>query len=211
MKDKKKIIIGTLLLVVILTLVSVMIQKKLVNKESSVVSYRLINSVDKGDTITDDNLEEIKLKNSNDNADYIKSKGEVTGMIVKEKMYAKEIVNKKRLVSENDNNYFTNKGNRRFSIDLTYFDDTFSISMQTGSVVDILFTQIDDNKNAITNVELENVAIVGRIDSEGKWIDETSTKLAQSIVFESSTDKIIDITSKQYKGKFKLVQLPINE
>lgn len=211
MKDKKKIIIGTLLLVVILTLVSVMIQKKLVNKESSVVSYRLINSVDKGDTITDDNLEEIKLKNSNDNADYIKSKGEVTGMIVKEKMYSKEIVNKKRLVSENDNNYFANKGNRRFSIDLTYFDDTFSISMQTGSVVDILFTQIDDNKNAITNVELENVAIVGRIDSEGKWIDETSTKLAQSIVFESSTDKIIDITSKQYKGKFKLVQLPINE
>lgn len=210
MKDRKKIIVGTVIMTVVLTLLSVGIQKRLINKEIKVTSYRLLSDVKQGDEITSDMLEEIKLDSSSNNNDYIKSKSEVDGYVVKEKMYKGETINKKRLMNKSDKNYSLAKGTRKFAIECTYFDDTYSLSVPNGSVVDIMFTELDDKKNSTTTVELEKIKVVGKLDSNGKYIENDSIK-AQAILFESPTGDIVDVTTKQFKGKFKLVTVPLNE
>ena len=209
MKPKHKTIILAIIGCIILTFISVAIQKQLVNKETTITTYKFVNNISKGSEIKDEDLTELKVSVYDGSDNYLKSKTEIVGRVAKENIYVDEVINKERLIAESDFDYFNTKGNGQFGIDVTYFDDTYSLSMPTGTVVDLYFTSIDDQKNVLTEVKLKNVTIVGRVDSEGKPI--TETKLAQSIIFESEEKEIINITQDQYKGKFKLVKVPLCE
>lgn len=212
MRDKRRIVVGTIMGSIILILLSVMIQKSLVNRETDIVVYKANKKIEVGDKISGQDISQIKLKASDDSKDYIKSEEELKGMRVKETIYPNEAINKNRLISESDKDYFNEKNKRKFSIDSAYFDDTFSLAIPKGTVVDILFTNTDDSgKQVETVVQLKNVKVLGRINSDGNLIEDGKPGLAQGVLFESSTNDIIDTTKNQFKGKFKLIQVPLSE
>lgn len=203
---KKKQILIALILTIILTLLSVAIQKSLVNADKTVIAYKLNKDKERGQEIKEEDLSECTIIEKNEN--YIYEKSEAVNKIAKYNMYKDELINKQRLISTFDNDYFDIANKREFGIEATYFDDTYSLTLPKGTKVDIVFTKEEEDGTFTSEVVLENATIIGKIDSEGNFIDNG---IAQTIKFESATDGIIDISSKQFSGKFKLIKVPLSE
>lgn len=203
---KKKQILIALILTIILTLLSVAIQKSLVNADKTIIAYKLNKDKERGEEITEEDLSECTVIEKNE--DYIYEKSEAVNKVAKYNMYKDELINKQRLISTFDNDYFDIVNKREFGIEATYFDDTYSLTLPKGTKVDIVFTKEEEDGTFTSEVVLENATIIGKIDSEGNFIDNG---IAQTIKFESATDGIIDISSKQFSGKFKLIKVPLSE
>lgn len=214
-KSSGKVILLTALITVILSTISISVQKKLGNVDSGMTVYKINKDVETGYEIDKEkDLVEEKISISEDSTNYIKNRNEVDGQVVISTIYKNEKVNKKRLANKNDPGIFMadSELDRRFSIPVAYIDDQYSLTFREGDIVDIVFTEVNGSgvkANINSEVVLTNARVVGAINSSGKFLSaKDNNELANSIVFESTTDQILNVSEKQYQGKFKFIKVP---
>lgn len=215
MKSKVRFIVIWAIITVIITVISIIVQSNLVISVPKAKIYQAAKQLSVGDTIKESDLKLVEIDLTQDSSNYVHNLSDAVGKRVKQTIYESENINKQRLVSKSDPDYFFgNSESRRFSIPTNYIDDPYSLTFRAGDIVDILFTPTVDSTNKTqvsSEVVMQHVTVVGAIDNSGELLSEKDKNtLATAILFESNTGNILQITAEQYKGKFKFVKYPLN-
>lgn len=215
MKNKVRFIVLWALITVVVTVASIIVQSNLTITTPKINIYKATKQIAIGTPITKADLIAKPIDLKDNLSDYVTDESEIVGLVAKQTIYEGEPINKERLISKSDPNYFVGKDNlRRFSIPTNYIDDPYSLTFRNGDVVDIIFTPLADGTSKAlvsSQVIMKHVTVVGAINDTGVILTEKDKNtLATAILFESDTDTIQQITSNQYKGKYKFVKYPLN-
>jgi hypothetical protein len=209
MKNKIRFIAIFAFLAVALTGLSIFLQSKLTLSIPKTTVYRAIKSISIGEKLTIADLQPIQIDLTQSSSDFITDLSQSANMIVKQAIYKGEIVNKNRLISKSDPSYFQSDSNHRFSIPTTYIDDPYYSSFKQGDVVDIIFTPSrTNNGTTASTVVLAQATVIGAIDADGNIVTSAALSKATAILFQSSTDNILSISTDKYQGKFSFAMYP---
>lgn len=212
MKNKIKFIAFFAFLAVALTGLSIFLQSRLTLSIPKTTVYRTIKAMSINEKLTTADLQPIQIDLTQSSSDYITDLSQSSNMIVKQAIYKGEIVNKNRLISKSDPSYFQSDSNHRFSIPTTYIDDPYYSAFKQDDVVDIIFTPSRaNNGTTASKVVLPRVTVIGAMDADGNIVTTASSSKATAILFESSTDNILNISADKYQGKFSFAMYPLGK
>lgn len=211
---KSKIIIFTAILTVILFITLIALDKKAANFTQKVKVLYSITNISKGSKLNKINFRIVSVDIDKIPVDAVTSFDEIKNKYAADNIYSNEPLNKKRLTDKNIKKDLILEPNmRKFSIPMTYIDDPFAGTLREGDVVDILHTTMPSatNSNTTTTVMVQQAHVLGAIDANGNFLS-TSNKntLAVAILFEGDLNEAAELTNKQYAGKYKFVQVPLN-
>jgi hypothetical protein len=212
MKDKIKFIAIFASLAIALTALSIFLQTKLTLSIPKITVYRAVKSISIGEMLMTADLQPIQIDLTQRSSDYITDLSQSSNMVAKQVIYKGEIVNRNRLISKSDPSYFQSDSNHRFSIPTTYIDDPYYSTFKQGDIVDIIFTPSrTNNGTTASKVVLTHVTVVGAINADGNIVTSGASSKSTAILFQSSTDNILNISADKYQGKFSFAMYPLGK
>ena len=212
--NKKKILLISIALALILFLTSTYMQKKLINFTPKVEVLYCIKGVEQGQDLKKPDFIPVKIDVTKYSSDLVKSYDEIKNKAAVENIYPDEPLNKKRIADKNDTTKLIIEPNqRKFSIPMQFIDDPFCGTLRNGDIVDIVHTDIPtaQNPHTVTKVIMQQAKVIGAIDSSGKLIEPTNKSvLATAILFQGTPQQGAEIINGKYTGKYTVLQDPVN-
>lgn len=209
-KRKFIILISTVVLTITLFSIETYLQRKAVKftPKTDVVICTTTSKQGKNLSGSSFTLEERPVTDVPSSA--IKNLNEIKDKVAISTIYKGEILNKNRITSKDDPNYFGTSGMGRFSIPMAYIDNpVFAGTLRNGDVISIIHTDTPTAQQPIpqTNVQVKQAKVVAAIDNQGKFLQKGDNVLATEIILEGNQKECVDLTNGQYTGKYKYVQI----
>ena len=212
--NKKKILLISIALALILFMVSTYMQKKLTDITPKVEVLYCIKDVEQGQDLKRTDFIPVKIDAAKYSSDLIKSYDEIKNKVAIQNVYPDEPLNKKRIADKNDDTKLViEPDQRKFSIPMQFIDDPFCGTLRNSDIVDIVHTDTPTAQNPYpsTKVVMQQAKVIGAIDSSGKLIEPTNKSvLATAILFEGTPEQGAEIINGKYTGKYTVMQDPVN-
>ncbi len=198
---------------------------KIFNKNNFLEVYVISKQLSRGEVITNDNMEIIKIENNDGNKNYI-TKEEI-GNIVSKDTYEKGQIFFKNMAIPVDEYKAIENNSEIISITLDKLDDNVSNQIDKGSIINIYYTGktsqvksilnnvnsssiISDSQNEsyLTFLMLENCKVLDICDSNGNEILKNNTTKSNyslkinTVILETTRENALIINNIKVYGEF---------